>query len=130
MDTSDPGQTADNGATPPSLKTLLEHIETLLPASKETSVSTVVLYLDNKGDERLIITGLRFPSGDLGQVRFDYRAPEGSKLMDLDLSANTMQGYDMNQSPGADAVARHTLDVGQTSEWLDGLIGRGSVERV
>lgn len=113
---------------PASLQTLLENIETLLPASKDTSVSTVVLYLDNKGDERIIITGLRFPSGDLGQLRFDYRAPEGSKLMDLDLSDNTMQGYDMNQNPD-DIVNRHPLDVAQTSEWLTGLIGRGSVNR-
>ncbi len=130
MDTTNTDQSAaSNGAVPPALQTLLENIETLLPSSKETSVTTVVLYLDNKGDERLIITGLRFPSGDLGQLRFDYRAPEGSKLMDLDLSDNTMQGYDMNQNPD-DAVSRHTLDVASTAEWLVGLIGRGSVERV
>jgi hypothetical protein len=119
-----------NTTTPPELQTLIDQIDTLLPDSKERSVTSVELYLDNSADERLMITGLRYPSGNLGQVRFDYRATQGSSLIDLDMDAETMQGYDMSPQADSGSVVRHTLEVAPTSNWLTGLIARGSVQKL
>jgi hypothetical protein len=124
MDTT----TQSNQTIPPALNALLERIKTLLPASKERSVTSVELYINKSAEERLMITGLRYPSGNLGQVRFDYRAANNSSLIDLDLDANTMQGYDVIANADASSVVRHSLDVPETSVWLDEIISRGSVQ--
>lgn len=118
------------GASIPELEALLKSIDTLLPNSKERSVSSVELYLDGSPDERLMITGLRFPSGALGQIRFDYRGPRDSSLIDLDTEAVTMQGFDMAPQAETLTASRHMLDVPSTSVWLEGLIARGSAQKV
>ncbi len=132
MDTQAPDQQASSSSptNSPQLQALIERIETLLPNSQERSVTSVELYLDGSADERLMITGLRYPSGNLGQVRFDYRASRGSRLIDLDMDAGTMQGFDMGPQVDASAVERHSLTVPETSVWLDGLIARGSVQKM
>jgi hypothetical protein len=127
MDTSADGPATSNNIAP-ELQALLERIDTILPNSKERSVTSVELYLDNSAEERLMITGLRYPSGHLGQVHFDYRAANQSSLIDLDTEAATMQGFEMTPQAETSSAVRHSLDVAETSKWLDGLIARGSVK--
>ena len=126
----DPSSTAPSNQNTPELQALLSRIDTILPNSKERSVTSVELYLDGSAEERLMITGLRYPSGHLGQVRFDYRAATGSSLIDLDTEAATMQGFDMAPQAEATSATRHMLDVATTSTWLDGLIARGTIKHL
>lgn len=128
MDTSTSLPNDSSSTATPELQALLNRLDTILPNSKERSVTSVELYLDGSKEERLMITGLRFPSGSLGQIRFDYRAATGSSLIDLDTETATMQGYDMAPQAAASSSSRHVLDVASTATWLDGLIARGSVQ--
>ncbi|MDB5183264.1 MAG: hypothetical protein JWO47_1048 [Candidatus Saccharibacteria bacterium] len=130
----DPLTTSDHPVTPgnlniPELQALLQRIDTILPTSTERSVTSVELYLNDSAEERLMITGLRYPSGHLGQVHFDYRSAAASSLIDLDTEAATMQGFEMTPQAEASSAVRHSLDIATTSAWLDGLITRGSVKQ-